>query len=330
MGNAELMKMIEQLTEYQVSQIRKMAESFLATKNALDDTTPNICPCCKSTEATFIKKGFSGRKQRYQCKACGRKFTYDAGKITAYSHQSEDKWAVFIEDTLSLQTIDQCAEHIAVCHSTSFFMRQKLLAFLEEAVKGNQLSGLIEADETYVLEGHKGIREDGRNPRKHGETATKRGLSNEQMCICVAADREGRVVARCVNRARPTSENIKDAIGDSIAEKSVFQCDGAAAYNKLVAEKHCTQVVLKTHSDYNKVYHLNTVNSLHSRLKDMLKHFNGVSTKYLNRYLAMFVALEQSGRSLVHPAVDAVRTMLAQVNTTKTVHALRTEGLLAF
>ena len=42
---------------------------------------------------------------------------------------------------------------------------------------------------------------------------------------------------------------------------------------------------------------------------------NGVSTKYLNRYLAMFVALEQAGRSLFHPDVDAVRTMLAHVNT---------------
>lgn len=61
----------------------------------------------------------------------------------------------------------------------------------------------------------------------------------------------------------------------------------------------------------------------------MLKHFNGVSTKYLNRYLAVFVAIEQSGRSLFHPAVDTVRTMIAQVNATRTIRALRTEGLLA-
>lgn len=329
MSRAELVSMIEQLSEYQVGQIRKMAESFLAVKDGLNDTMPKRCPCCNSEEARFIKKGFSGRKQRYQCKTCGKKFTYDAGKITAFSHQSEDKWAVFIEDTLSLKTIDECAEHIAVCHSTAFFMRQKFLAFLEEAVKGFQVNGLIEADETYVLEGHKGIRETGRKSRNHGETATKRGLSKEQMCICVAADRDGNVVARCVNRARPSSDHIIEAIGGSITKESVFQCDGATAYNKLVTEKKCIQVVLKSHDDYNKVYHLNTVNSLHSRLKDMLKHFNGVSTKYLNRYLAMFVAIEQSGRSLFHPAVDTVRTMLTQVNTIRTVRSLRTEGLLA-
>ena len=195
-------------------------------------------------------------------------------------------------------------------------------------MEGNQLTGLIEADETYVPEGSKGIHKTGRKPRKHGEPATKRGLSHGQMCICVATGRDGNVVAKCVNRAKPSSENIKAAIGDSIAEKSVFQCDGATAYNQLVAEKNCTQVVLKSYSVYNKVYYLNTVNSLHSRLKDMLKHFNGVSTKYLNRYLAMFVAIEQSARSLFHPVVDTVRAMIAQVNTTRTIQVLRTEGLL--
>lgn len=60
-----------------------------------------------------------------------------------------------------------------------------------------------------------------------------------------------------------------------------------------------------------------------------MKHFNGVSTKYLNRYLAMFVALEQAGRSLFHPDVDAVRTMLAQVNTALPIRSLRKDGLLA-
>ena len=329
MDRRELVSLIEQLSEYQIEQVRNLAEGFLGVQKQLNDNTPKSCPCCKSTTARFIKKGFSGRKQRYQCMACGKKFTYDAGKITAFSHQSEDKWAVFIEDTLSLKTLDQCAEHISVCHTTAFYMRQKLLAFLEEAVQSSMLSGLIEADETYVLESQKGVFATGRKPRKHGESATKRGLSDEQMCVCVAADRDGNVVARCVNRAKPSAENIRMAIGGRITEKSVFQCDGEKAYNKLIEEKQCIQVVLNSHADYNKVYHLNTVNSLHSRLKEMMKHFNGVSTKYLNRYLAMFVALEQAGRSLFHPDVDAVRTMLAQVNTALPIRSLRKDGLLA-
>lgn len=326
----ELVAMIEQLGEYQVEQIRKMAEGFLSLNEELNDTTPKSCPCCKSTTARFIKKGFSGRKQRYQCVTCKKKFTYDTGKLTAYSHQSADKWALFIEDTLSMKTLDQCAEDISVSHVTSFYMRQKLLAFLEESTKqGNLLDGMIEADETYIRESQKGIRVTTRKPRNHGESAEKRGLSNELMCVCVAADRNGNVTARCVNRAKPSSNNIEDAIGARIAEGCVFQCDGATAYNKLVEAKHCTKVVLSSHSDYNKVYHLNTVNGLHSRLKDMMKHFNGVSTKYLNRYIAMFVALEQAGRSIFRSVVDSVRMMLTQVSAVLPIRTLRREGLLA-
>lgn len=57
-------------------------------------------------------------------------------------------------------------------------------------------------------------------------------------------------------------------------------------------------------------------------------HFNGVSTKYLNRYLAMFVALEQAGRSLFHPDVDSVRTVFAHGNTALPIQSLCKDGLL--
>lgn len=59
------------------------------------------------------------------------------------------------------------------------------------------------------------------NPEKHDQPAAKRGLSDERMCICAAADREGRVVARCVNRAKPTAENIGKALGGARIVASV-------------------------------------------------------------------------------------------------------------
>ena len=111
MSRTELVSMIGQLNEYQVEQIRKMAEEFLIIQEELRDTTPISCSYCNSTSTRFIKKIFSGRKQRYQC-----------------------------------------MEHISVCHATAFFTRKKLIAFLEKAVQGDTPSGLIEADETNILE----------------------------------------------------------------------------------------------------------------------------------------------------------------------------------
>ena len=71
-----MITMIGLLTEYQVGQFHKMAEEFLKPKNQLEVTSPQSCPCCGSNDAAFIKKGFAGRKKRYHCKACGKKFTY--------------------------------------------------------------------------------------------------------------------------------------------------------------------------------------------------------------------------------------------------------------
>lgn len=324
MARNELITLLAQLDEQQISQLQEHAEQFLHINTELNDTMPNVCPCCKSTASRFVRKGFSRRKQRYQCKECGKRFTYDVGKITSGSHQSETAWATFIADTISLKSIDDSASHIGVCHTTAFYMRQKLLAFLEDALNDGQvLDGMIEADETYVQESRKGKTVTDRKARKHGESASKRGLSGEKMCICVAADREGNLTARCVNRAKPSSEDIENAIGSSISEGSVFQCDGAAAYNHLIAEKKCIQIVLNSHADYSKVYHLNTVNGLHSRLKDIFKRFRGVSSKYLNRYLALFVAIER------FPAIERIRLALTKTDSIHTIKQLMNQGLLA-
>ena len=328
MARNELLTILGQLDEQQISKLQEHAEKYLQINTELNDTTPDICPCCKSTTSRFVKKGFSRRKQRYQCKECRKRFTYDVGRITSFSHQPETSWTTFIADTISLKSIDYSASHIGVCHATAFYMRQKLLAFLEDTLKeGVVLDGMIEADETYVQESQKGKTVTHRKPRKHGESARKRGLSGEKMCICVATDREGNLTANCVNRAKPSSEDIENAIGSSICEGSVFQCDGAAAYNHLIAEKKCIQVVLNSHADYNKVYHLNTVNGLHSRLKEIFKKFRGVSSKYLNRYLALFVAMEQfSERS---SAVERIRLALTKTESVHTIKQLLNQGLLA-
>ena len=70
-------------------------------------------------------------------------------------------------------------------------------------------------------------------------------------------------IARCVNRAKPGSEDIMNALGNHIAEKSVLLFDGLSSYNHLVEQKSCEKLSLVGHESYNKVYHLNTVNSLH-------------------------------------------------------------------
>lgn len=330
MTHKELRRMLDQLSEYQISQLGQTVKRFLLLNRELAEIKPDVCPCCHSQSAAFIRKGVQRGKQRFQCKSCGHKFTYDTKQLTSNSQQPAESWIVVMEDTLALVSLDRTAEKIGVSHSTAFHMRHKLLIYMEEAVSASApLEALIEADETYVPESQKGTPVTHRKPRKHGERAEKRGLSNEQLCVCVASDRDHHVIARCVNRAKPSSEDLVSALASHIAEKSVLLCDGASSYNLLAENAGCEKIALIGHESYNKVYHLNTVNSLHSRFKDMMRKFRGVASKYLNRYAALFswIAIN-SGRHIVE-AADLVRRSLRPLRLSVTIESAKSLNILA-
>lgn len=194
------MEQLSQLTNYQLEKVKEQINKYLGLNQKIENHSPCFCPKCGRQDARFIRKGFSNGKQRYQCKSCLKKFTFDANYITSWSHQSTDKWIVAIEDTLTLKSIQSLSDGIGVCRNTAFAMRHKILHALEIAIsKEKTLDDLIEADETYALESQKGIKVLNRKPRKHGSKANKRGLSSEQICICVAVDRSGATIAKSVN-----------------------------------------------------------------------------------------------------------------------------------
>ena len=326
---AELQAAISGLNPYQIEQIMTQIVKYLNLNEELKNTRPTVCPRCGRTDVQFIKKGMHGGKQRYQCKGCGRKFTCDAEQITAHSHQSIDAWIMVIEDTLSLKSLDETARKIDVCHETAFNMRHKLLVFLETMTESKViLDELVEMDETYVVQSQKGTKCKHREPRRHGEGATKPGLSHEQYCICVATDRSNHVCAVCVNRAKPSGDDIVHALSTHIAPECVMLCDGAAVYNKLAELLQCKKVELKGHDSYDRVYHLNTVNNQHSRIKEMLRQFRGVASKYLNRYLALFTAIVSYTKFSVAESADILRHSLSTIRKHVTYSSSQKSGLL--
>lgn len=61
MGKNQLVDMIGKLSEQQVERLTGIAMEYLELNTEREETAPKSCPCCKSAEATFIKKGFSRR-----------------------------------------------------------------------------------------------------------------------------------------------------------------------------------------------------------------------------------------------------------------------------
>ena len=77
--------------------------------------------------------------------------------------------------------------------NTAFRWRHRFLSWIQQD-RPSALHGITEADETYLLELHKGERHLNRQPRKRGGCATKRRISDEQVCILIARDRSKQTV----------------------------------------------------------------------------------------------------------------------------------------
>lgn len=119
MTHKELRMMVKQLSDYQVNQIAQVAMRYVALNQELADIKPDGCPYCGDVDAVLIRKGVQRGKQRFQCKSCGHKFTYDTKQLTSNSQQPLESWVVVLENTLALESLDATAKRIDVCHSTA-------------------------------------------------------------------------------------------------------------------------------------------------------------------------------------------------------------------
>lgn len=80
-------------TETLVKQYSEYIEQNKSAKN--EKIFFEVCPKCGKVHPHIIKGGRSGSgKQMYRCKECGKRFVYDTGTFSFYSHQNRDQWAL--------------------------------------------------------------------------------------------------------------------------------------------------------------------------------------------------------------------------------------------
>jgi len=69
--------------------------------------------------------------------------------------------------------------------------------------------------------------------------------------------------------------------------------DGLFSNYELIKQNHLTSMIVSDHHEYTEVIHLNTINNMHSGFKELYRYYRGVSSKYLNRYLALYVFIRR-------------------------------------
>jgi transposase-like protein len=251
------------------------------------------CPHCQNRDVA--RWGQASGLPRYRCKACHR--TFNALTKTPLANlRMKDKWAEQTRAMIDGVSTAKAALRCGVHYTTAFRWRHRFLASLA-GDKPKAMAGIVEGDETFILESFKGKRSDmPRKPRKRGGKSAKRGLSAEQIPVIVARDRHGATTDAVLPKLNRVS--IAAALDGVVTPANEFCCDGGTAIVAFARRAGITAHMLPAPGKPNPKapdFHLNNVNAYHGRLKEWLRRFHGVATKNLPNYLGWRRTLEAMG-----------------------------------
>jgi transposase-like protein len=262
----------------------------------LDDSvtdTPS-CPHCQSQK--LYRWGKNAELQRYRCRDCQR--TFNALTHTPLAHlHFKSKWLKYQKTMIDGLSVRAAAKACGIAKNTSFKWRHR---FLSTACTQQpaQMSGIVEADETFFLESKKGQRNIERKARKRGGKASKRGLSAEQIPVLVVRDRHGETADFILSGVN--AEQIKPVLKPLLNQDILLCTDDAIVYKAVAKQEHTLIVPVNVAAGKRVIagiYHIQNVNAYHSRLKKWMGKFNGVATHYLANYLGWHRMKERFGEN---------------------------------
>jgi transposase-like protein len=323
----KLYQLLLSLSEDEKSEIiTLLTGKKMRKKENLSDTVADIrarrfangyfCPYCGSSK--IVRFGTYRDSQRYQCKACRKTFTDLTSTALNYIHDKE-KFFASAYLMLSGATLEETAKELGISIPTAFSWRHKVLDMVKNTEDEN-LFGIIEADDTFFLASRKGERNIDRKPRKRGGSSKKRGISDDQVCVLVARDRTDNTVTDVVTVGRPSADEIDRILGDRISKKSMLLTDMHPSFSSFAKHKNLNYMALdlgKGRRSIKGIYHIQNVNSYHSRLKNWIARFKGVATKYLSNYLHWFEFIDTVAKGKTRQA--ARRALLLGACSVKVV-----------
>ncbi|MCY6354809.1 IS1595 family transposase [Clostridium sp. ZS2-4] len=272
------------------------------TKNIIEEVRENrfskgkICLHCDSNNV--VRNGKYNGKQRYLCKDCGKTFSDFTQSPISNSKKPLDKWLKYAECMIMGYSIRRCAKIVGINIATSFFWRHKILDAIAKFMDIGSVDGVIEADEVFFAESFKGNHKKSktfkmpRKARKRGKQVKKRGISKEQICVATAIDRQGNIIIELICKGRMTHKELKKLYDGHIGESSILCTDSHKSYIQFAKDFDLDHKRIKRGRHKEGVYHIQHINSLHSKLKKWMYKFHGVSTKFLKNYLYWFKWLQ--------------------------------------
>ena len=252
------------------------------------------CPDCSCERCH--RHGQANDLQRFRCCQCGRTFNDLTGTPLARL-RLKGKWLDYLAALLDSRTVRSAASQVEVHRNTAFRWRHRFLDWVKHD-RPRQLTGIVEADETFLLESQKGSRTLDREPRKRGGKAALRGISHHLDCILVARDRSGQTIDAVTGRGALKKSQLVQHLLPKLDPQVLLVTDTNAAYRAFARDHGIAHQAVnlqageRVRTSSKGTIHVQNVNAYHRRFKEWLARFHGVASRRLPNYLGWLWAID--------------------------------------
>jgi transposase-like protein len=236
------------------------------------------CPYCNSQKTTPTIG-----ERRYHCNRCNTSFSVTVGTIFHHTHLPLQKWFLAVSLILNAKkglSSRQLARDLDVHRNTAWRISMQIRKAMMQSQQRELLTGLVEADETYV----------GGKPRKgSGGEKPKRGRGTKKTPVFGVVERGGNVKAEVIRDHDLSSKKISALVRRHVdVENALLYTDefkGYVGIKKFMEHKTVDHQVWYVDGDI----HTNSIESFWAILKrGIVGQFHKVSVRYLPKYLDEF------------------------------------------
>lgn len=243
------------------------------------------CPHCSNKHVYELtpNKAKRIRPGLYKCDECRKTFTVTVGTVMESSHIPLNKWLLaFYMMCASKTQISalQLQRQLGIgSYQTAFFMCHRIRWALLESAKTYKLSGMVEADETYI----------GGKAKGKG-----RGYVKNKTPVVSALERGGEVRSEVVDHV--TSKIIKKFLSENVDESSNLNTDESQVYTKPGKSMASHDTVNHKNKEYSRYDEMTgrkvTTNSIEGYFGNTKRSISGthhsISPQHTDLYLAEF------------------------------------------
>lgn len=244
------------------------------------------CPKCGGADPYKLnpKPGSKTRKGLWKCRACRQQFTVTVGTIFEDSHIALDKWLIAIHLMCSSKkgmSAHQLHRMLELSYKSAWFMCHRIRYAMAQPEVAEQLTGIVEADETYM---------GGKRKNMHWvkrQRFTGRG-SVGKAPIVILVQRGGKVITK--HMPKVTGETLKAHLKQHVSPEAKLMTDEHAGYVEAGASYASHEAVAHSTGEYVRGdVHINGAENYFSILKrGIVGVYHHVCDQHLHRYCSEF------------------------------------------